>query len=405
MALTLWRWVAVSAVLCGIVTIAILREPKAPLRNNYDLNPFEGRENLARSHASAASERLRVMAILDSVKPLIGNDAPGQSRVFMSPNLRPNLRRILGLLMERAASARPSRPMIPVDVMFVLDTSREVRGVPRGGFGGVMRTDYLLPRANSSDRCVVLARLKVFPDPKTGRGVYAGLLGDATRARLLGPCGFYEWFGIPGPQVDGWLRTRGWNLGLASAWDTPYPRWNPRQWWSRYNQFGFGIFGVWPVREVMSPRGYACAAGAAVSCDLAVVNGPSPAVDVIIGVKVWSTGIVSPRASVNGNDRPWWYPSSEELGPREWTILAEMARTLGPDGFAKMWRSDLPIREAFRAAAGMELGEWTQEWSQRLYGPQGRGPGISMSSATMGLMVVVVAFAFAVGMVQRRRVA
>jgi hypothetical protein len=403
MALTLWRWVALSAVLCGIVTIAILREPKAARRNIYEENPFEGRENLTRSHASAASERLRVLAILDSVRPLMRKEAPGQSRVSMSSNLRPNLRRILELLMERVASARPSRPMIPVDVMFVLDTSREIRGVPRGGFGGVMRTDYLLPRPNSGDRCVVLARLKAFEDPKAFRGVYAALLGDATRARLLGPCGFYEWFGVPGPQIDNWLRMRGWNLGLASAWDSPYPRWEPRRWWSRYDRYG--VFGTWPVRETMTQRGFACAAGSAVSCDLAVVNAPSPAVDLIIGVKVWSAGIVSPRSSVVGSDRPWWYPSSEELGPREWTLLAEMARTLGPDRFARMWRSDLPIREAFRAAAGMELGDWTQEWSQRLYGQQGRGPGVSMSSAAMGLMVALLAFAFAVTMVQRRRVA
>jgi hypothetical protein len=405
MALTLWRWVALSAVLCGIVTIAILREPKASRRNKYDASPFEERENLTRSHVSTASERLRLLAILDSLRPVMRNGAPGQSRVFMSSNLRPNLRRVLELLIDRIAPARPSRPVTPVDVMFVLDTSREMRGVPSAGFGGIMRADYLLPRPNSSDRCVVLARLKAFEDPKAFRRLYAGLLGDATRARLLGPCGFYEWFGIPGPQIDSWLRVRGWNLGLASAWDSPYPRWNPRRWWSRYDRSG--IFGTWPVREVMTHRGFACAAGSEVSCDMAVVEGPSPGADVIMSVKVWSTGIVSPRASVNPVDRlaGWWYQSSEELGPREWTILAEMARTLGPDRFAKMWRSDLPIREAFRAAAGMELGDWTQEWSQRLYGPQGRGPGIPTLSAIMGLAVAVVAFAFALVMVQRRQVA
>jgi hypothetical protein len=113
---------------------------------------------------------------------------------------------------------------------------------------------------------------------------------------------------------------------------------------------------------------------------------------------------VSPRTGLDVFDRYWWWRNAEELGPREWTILAEMARTLGPERFRRMWHSDQPVREAFRSEAGMELGDWTRDWSQRLYGDQGRGPGISAFSALMALALAAVAFGFALATVQRRRV-
>ena len=49
-------------------------------------------------------------------------------------------------------------------------------------------------------------------------------------------------------------------------------------------------------------------------------------------------------------------------------MLADAVHDLGPERFARFWRSDASTAEAFEAAAGIPLEVWTRRWLVRTYG-------------------------------------
>lgn len=403
MALTFSRWLSLAALLCGVAAIAILREPKERSSNN-DLNDFRRREYRAGAHLSNAAGSLRMLMIVDSLHRSIGRAPSAQSRVFFARNFSPNVKRVLSGLADNAAASRPAQPRVPVDLVFVLDTAHDVRGAAVPGYYGTLKMDYVLPPSTSSGRCMVIARVKEFSNPRMARGEYAGLLGDVARSLLLGPCGYYEWFGMPGPQIDRWLRNGGWDFGLVSAWDVVYPKWQPH--WPWYGDVESLLFSDWAVRASTTPRGFGCLAGSIAACDSAVVAGPDPQADLMRNTQLWSSDILSTRFNVDFTEGwYWWRHARAELGPRERTILGEMARTLGPERFRRIWQSSQSFSDAFRAEAGTGVGEWTREWARRLYGDQSRGPRLPALSVLTGILLALVAFGSALATVRRRQVA
>ncbi|HEU4993931.1 MAG TPA: hypothetical protein VFT29_03895 [Gemmatimonadaceae bacterium] len=406
MEITPGRWVALAVVLCGVAVSLVLREPAVP-RSNRVPNGVRERENLAAEHLGQAVERLRLLRIVDSVRRSIGA-APGTgSRVFVGANVSSHLHQVIDQMVQRTRTSRPEEARVPVDLVFLIDTTSTVHGIGRmGGFNGVMRADYVLPRPNSSDRCLVIARAKVFNASVGRRSLYAPLLGDFALSRLLGPCGFYEWFGSPGAGAEAWLQARGWSMGTAANWQSSAPRWSSRWTWE-YGLLAGLPFSDWELRWAMSLRGFSCAAGSTSACDSAVVQGPGHNRRIARGARVWAGNIVSPRKSLDVGDRNyyWWWNTIEELGPREETILAEMVRTLGPDRFRRVWQSERPFPEAFSAEAGADIGSWAHAWSGRVYEPQDRGPGQPLGGVLWGIALAGTALLCALGAALRRQVA
>lgn len=406
MEITPGRWVALAIVLCGVAVSLVLRDPGVP-RNNSVHDDVRERESLAAEHLGLAVERLRVLRIVDSVRKSTGNASGTGSRVFVGANVSSHLHQVIDQMVQRTSSSRPQEPRVPVDLVFLIDTTSTVHGIRRvGGFSGVMRTDYVLPRPNSSDRCLVIARAKVFNASIGRRSLYAPLLGDFALSRLLGPCGFYEWFGSPGAGAQTWLQTRGWSVGTAANWQSNAPRWSSRWTWE-YGLLAGLPFSDWELRWAMSLRGFSCAAGSISACDSAVVQGPGPNRRVTRGARVWAGQVVSPRKSLDVVDRNnyWWWNTIEELGPREETILAEMVRTLGPDRFRRVWQSQRPFPEAFSAEAGADIGSWAHAWSERVYEPQDRGPGQPVGAVLWGITLAGAALLLALRAASRRQVA
>lgn len=404
MALTFPRWIALVAVGFGIALVALLREPEPRATSEVARAPAQSRADQAARHLTVAVERLRTLQLVDSVRNALGRAPTRQSRLAIAGNLQPQMRRAVEITVARLDSTRPTTPVVPVDLAFVLDTARAVRGVPRRGFDGYLLTDYVLPRPNSDDRCLVLARTKNLRE--SGRmlpTVYANILGGQSRSRLLGPCAFYERFGHPGPQIDRWLRGKAWSLGLQAERTASRP-WTSRYLWGRSDEY-VGLITNWRLRHAMSPRGFACAAGDIEACEGAILDPPTANRLVRQKARIWSTGIVSTGEGIELQRDDWWWITPRELGPRDWTVLAEIARTLGPDRFQQFWSSTQSPREAFRAAAGMDIGMWTHEWSRRMYGAQSRGPGLRVSSVLASVSFAIAALFVGVVAVRRRQVA
>ena len=408
MALTTTRWILVGLIGLLLVAVGSLQEPVPRFGNRVPRTVLTARATHAGEQLGIAAERYRILQLRDSVRSAMGPASSSQSRLAMARDLNPQVQRVLQRLMEHVDARRPQQPRVSVDVAFVLDTAQGIGGASRAGFDGILVGDYVLPRPNSNERCLVLARTKDLGEwgmkhPYAYANARARLLSDATRLKLLGPCAFYEQFGSPGPQIDRWLQDQRWSLGLLSSWETPFPAWESQRGWYE-NLFSGTLFMNWGLRRTISPRGFACAAGDVAACERAILARPEASSLLRPRTTLWS-GVVSTGEGFDVDRDSWWNARARELGPRDWTILAEMVRTLGPERFAQFWRSTLPPRDAFQAAAGQDIGSWTRDWALRLYGHQARGPGLSGTEALVAGALGILALAFALAASARRQVA
>ena len=402
MALTPLRWLGAAILLAGVATLMLLRDA-GPQRGNEDESDYGLRERRAAVHLSTVAERLLLARIIDSVRRGNAHGATSQSRVLYGADLPPVLRRVAQRLADQVSVRRPASARVPVDLVFVLDTVSQIRGpinrVSRGSYYGLLRADYVLPGSGTAERCVAIVRMKLLSNPRW----YGEVLRGPARGKLLGPCAFYETFGHPGPRIDSWLRGRAWSYGLASDWAAVLPPWKPRWWasWSRIETF----YADWETRTAMTSRGYACATGATPSCDSALFDASTPTA--LRTSQLSSANVVSPRVAVDRDtDRNYrWSKNAEELGPREWSLLAEMVHDVGTERFSRFWQSSDDPRAAFRTATGRDIGDWARDWAQRAYGVQHRGPGVALAGAGYGVGVIGLALAFVVLTARRRYVA
>lgn len=400
MALNLRRWLAAAIVLCGVALIVILRDASPRETQNYD-DDFRRREARAGEHVSVASERLRFLRLLDSVQLSLARPTMA-SRVVYGGDVPPNALRVLHQLVETVARDRPATPRIPVDLVFIVDTAPGALGSARAGFMGTVRTDYVLPR-DSGDRCVVIGRVRVAT--AGGRAYYSSLLSAASQRRLLGPCGFFETFGLPSAPIRHWLDAASWSTALVSPSTSAYAAWRPSIPW-----FAEGIFGEWSfgfrLRAALSQNGFLCAAGSVLACDSVLLERTVPGARRLREARLWENRIVSPIWGVDASDRDWvWYRNAAPLGPRQSTVLAEMARTLGQEQFQRFWTANEPVQTAFERTAGMRLGIWGSAWASRMYSRPARGPGVSASALLIAAGVVALSLAYSIARSTRRQVA
>jgi hypothetical protein len=406
MALTLWRWVALAAIGCAGVGVVIMNQSaRRPVVQEDEVTRWQlYRAALrANSMAGVAASRLRALELGDSVaRVLARSPAPDSSRWIVSPGLPAGLTNPLAALRVRVAQYRPRSARHPVDVVFTLDTVTVVRGAARSG-NDLMTIEYLLPQ-QPGDRCVVLARIS----PVFGRNLtfyerreQRQLAADFTAQRLLGPCGFYEWFGPPGAQVDAWLRAGAWAYGYQSGgWERATRRFNPgRRWWWT-GAFGAGAAG-WPVRSYVSSQGYRCLSGDGSVCEAMVLGRGAhmrpPAVN-----PVWA-----PNTVTAGPYLDFFYQERGRfpLGPMETALLGYFVHTIGEERFSRFWSSDDPPEAAFQSATGRRLGDVLAEWARQVYGEYERGPGVGLMAGGSSLVLVGLGIAFAARAARRRQVA
>jgi len=222
---------------------------------------------------------------------------------------------------------------------------------------------YALPDATDGRECVVLVRLRGVSDADV----------DALRGSpLIGVCGFYAAFGLPGNGIRDWLAGSDFRFARRSNWFVPRA----------------------PVTDASSlyelhEASARCLTGDATGCRHALRLQPSRAV----------------RAPEPGHRLEWVLdantPSSATgpafLGDGDEALLADVVRSVGHERFARFWRSESAPDRAFLSAAGVAIEPWTQRWLSRVYGSLPPRPSARVSD------LLWLALALAVGLFVARR--
>lgn len=391
MALTRTRWIALALTGFFLVPVVVFNDSGS----RYEWRPaardrLVERNRVAVHHVVRVADELRVLQVRDSIRRIDARSpaaAIGVDAAFDSAS-----RTLIATLSRGLADARPPAAYVPVSVFFVLDTATEVRGQPRRGRStGVLSLDYVLP-TDSARRCIVVASVRL---PNNHRSYMAELRSVVTRERLLGPCAYFESFGVPGNEIARWLARRGWQFAQRSPWPTPARPWLDGQPDEAYRE-------RIDLDFVMGTAGRACAGGKGDAC-LAALLEPQPMLSQRTPVRaragIVSTGFFNPFA--HGDNA--WLTRSWPLGSREWTLLSDMVRSIGAEQFERFWTSDLPPAQAFQTATGTPLAGWMREWIETTYHPQPTGPALAGSAAGSGALLLVVTIGFAVLAARRRQ--
>lgn len=406
MALTPLRWIAALIAGCLVAGVAVLRESPPRGRESSVGRQLADRTDRLGGHASNAAERLRLAQLRDSLRAVVGQPAnPDSIRVFRDGALPSEYSMVLDSLAWH--SVRPVRDagLMGIDIVFLYDTVKSVRGGQVSKWYGA-RADYVLP-LRADDRCMVMVHVQHALD--TRHRPFARWRSDGTAERLVGPCAFYRVFGMPGARVDQWLRTRGWSFANAGSWsDGARPiDLMSRADWADYSPFTVALYtnNSLPFFGALSADGVQCVAAQLQACSRAVLE---------------RRGVTGPLV-VDGNVLLHSYPSSDwggwggwegwggrnrAFGVREYSLMADMVRTVGRDRFARFWTSADPVPAAFEKATGEPLDRWTARWAVSQYGRvPGLGAGVSSSAGALSVGVIVLALLLTVRAGSRRQFA
>ena len=400
MALTPLRWVAAAIAGCLMLSVAILRFEPPRFREPEVPRQLERRAERLGGRASTIAGRLHFLQLMDSAG--IGGSAAANVppvRVMLDTAIPGDYRSVLDSLGWRSVRHVLAAGVTGVDIVFLYDTLQTLRGagLPRR-YGAHM--DYVLP-SRAGERCAVVARIGF---QYASKRKIAGLFrSDAAVEALAGPCAFYRAFGMPGPQVEAWLRARGWSFAGGGSWTQRSASADVAEDWNWHYQSQLSsvlrLQSSLPFFSAMGAEGVQCAAGQLDACDHAVLGRPQRG-----GPVVWNGNILYNSYPSLDNGR--YYESYRSFGHREATLLADMVRTLGRERFGKFWTSVEPVPVAFQQAAGESLDGWTARWIVDQYGPlPPRGAGVNALGGAMSLLFIVLSLAIALRVSAKRQFA
>lgn len=403
MALTPFRWVVALIIACLVAAVVILRTDNRQWRNADDEEVLGRRFNTLASQAAVTVGKLRSEQLIDSTRSVAAR-SPDKSaiRVFRDAGIPIAARAAFDSLAVRATAGVRSAGAIGIDIVFVYDTLSMLHGTPTYRSG--ISTSYVLPKS-PTDRCTVLTQVAA---SQRADGLVATLSIPASVQQLLGPCAFYRAFGMPGHQIDSWLRTRGWTFAGDGSWSQAAP---PIQMQAPFWNRGSTLVALGPAgttamlgaqRDELTTKGIACSAGDLVACEHSIVDPVVPD-----RLKVMNGNVLYKPYFALGRSRSgvYYYYGLRPLGRVEPFILADMVRELGRDKFGRFWTSDEPVPAAFEKAAGEPLGQWTSRWLSDQYGPMLHRPGVSASAVVVGIVLFALGIFVAAGLSARRQYA
>jgi hypothetical protein len=381
MALTMTRWIGAAAFACALIATASLRGDHTP-PSKAPPSADTLRLRQLRQQIAQTARRWEALERRDSVLARIPErgDARGLAPLLA---IDPRLPKEHRLIIERAihrhwASLGIDSARIPVTVAVVIDTAASPDW--RGGRGGELAYDYLLPTAARTGRdrgCIAIITVQAgqLVTPGSQRRFTRLVATPKLASSLLGPCAFLARFGTPGAEIDRWLRSRSYEIASIPQWSSlaladsgPVgERWR------------LANAGLPTSAAVMwlSPDAVGCTAGEIDRCR-STMEAPAGSDSTPPG------GLIVVQAR---RDQHW--------GPMSSRYLADLVTALGPERFERFWRSELAPDDALRAVARMPLDVWTQQWAVGLLGEQRIGPALSLIELIGALTVAGMSLALA----------
>ena len=207
---------------------------------------------------------------------------------------------------------------------------------------------FALPEATGGPHCVSLVRL---------RGVSPAHVEALRRQSLVGVCGFFAAFGVPGSGVRAWLAATGYRAARRSDWHVARA----------------------PTVDAAAVYGLGDAGGRCLTKQQGAC------------VEALGADDAAPRADVRALRSYDWVihgtppPTTSALGAPpgmlgdiEPELLLSAVRELGADRFGNFWRSSESPAAAFESAFGTSLDLWTYAWVVRTYGGAADRPTIRL---------------------------
>ncbi|HET7790589.1 MAG TPA: hypothetical protein VFK78_07300 [Gemmatimonadales bacterium] len=378
MALTLKRWIAIAALAAAVVTAALLPPPGQATAGRRVLRPVSSATNDVERAKFSTGQALVLLRRRDSILALLRSPSRGDGPLLIvHPAVdAEQTRRFRADLDAAWDSLQPRSPEIRVAVVFQGEANRDWR----------LRFDspwYLLPSATDGRTCVAVL-------PRDARPGYGPRGGAAFVRAELGPCAFYAAFGRPGSEVESWLLAGQFTLGAEGDWNAR----RPQTAWDADLFSGIGAIEALNARatEGLPPDAQACAWGERDAC-AQVLHRPYQYLPVPPRLLRRGYALVQKsRWYWSGYNDTYWY-------------LADLVRDLGPERFAKFWRSPLSPESAFASAAGMPMDEWTHRWLRARHPGMRLGASASLGASLWGLLAAALALAAGGAIATRRRVA
>ncbi len=235
-------------------------------------------------------------------------------------------------------------------------------------------TVYLLPETDT-DPCIVLEPLSQYQVERSVRTRLPSFM-EWLQYDVPGPCGFFAVFGMPSNSVRTWMERSDYTLAVRTNWGSG-PDYIQRRAWDRFPLERRGFLAL-----------RACIAGNQDVCaSLAGVTEADSALEQAIFLAP-SRGLGQKSFLSNATYASTYTTyTSLDLGLTARYFLSDLVREFGEERFEQFWTADSPVDEAFRAAFGLSMVDWIQQWAIGQFGKVRNGPGVPLPSYVLGFVL------------------
>jgi hypothetical protein len=200
-------------------------------------------------------------------------------------------------------------------------------------------------------------------------------------AGVLGPCAFVARYGLPSPTIDAWIRAGAHRFARLRRTAVTRPRTYPESAWP------------YQLASVQAVWLRACRAGRMDVCRRFMLDG-----------SVRREGRDTFDSDVGSAGRAAFDMQSRNEPPAVPTLLADLEQEFGPERFARFWNGQGTVEEAFAAAFGMDIGEWTRDWSRRADPGSTLAARLDAGTVLLALLTTIALAAIAAIVALRRQI-
>lgn len=391
MAVRDWAWPLVAFAGCVLLAVWLLPPDGVGTRRGEEPSALEQRADSLRALSEKLRRRYRRTVWRDSVEALLVREDPGPGSLLIRLPEEGAMGEVTPMIRDAAHREIPSSRGAAGRRIVVAHLDSRLGDLVAEVEGREGRPPHPVPIAEYyvGDEPVPYCAVVLPDDPASSARRMDLARGTADGGRsLLGPCYFLARYGSPGPAVSEWLAEGGWRF--SERHPSPVEVAGHPDWPTPVGAFG-GALGNPFMR--MAPPVEACLSGSETACVDAVTDPlwiTTIAWDRLPG---WSSGPFAPAVHHVGRFGPS-PPLFSDPTPRGFSrdhdasLLRDMERDLGPEGFGRFWRSDDPLEEAFRSVAGISMGRWIADWGRARFGARTRGAAIDGGSLLLSLLTL-----------------